>query len=195
MKQIKEVRFYLEVDLCERVAKLAEKDNRSVENMVETVLKRWVEKEENMREFRANYPLTPDDSYPSRPPSDGKPFNPFVYPYTDIRTDGPIIYHTPPGTVPDGRILTDPPITVCEGTTVGPNGAMFASTDNPNGTCVTNGEEVDIKADIIPCISPEFLKRWENNGDNKFPEEELVVRTDTDPAKVVLDTEDDDFGF
>jgi len=144
MKQLKEVRFYLEEGLYERIVKLAEKDNRSVENMVETVLKRWVEKEENMWEFRANYPLTPADSYPSRPPSDGKPFNPFVYPYTDIRTDGPIISRPPSGTVPDGRILTDPPNT-CEGTTIGPNGAMFASTDNPNGTCVTNGEEVGIK--------------------------------------------------
>ena len=142
MKQIKEVRFYLEVDLYEKIVKLAEKDNRSVENMVETVLKRWVEKEENMWEFRANYPLTPADSYPSRPPSDGKPFNPFVYPYTDIRTDGPIISRPPSGTVPDGRILTDPPNT-CEGTTIGPNGAMFASTDNPNNTYITNGKEVE----------------------------------------------------
>jgi len=109
--------------LYEKIVKLAEKDNRSVENMVETVLKRWVEKESPKvgRFF-------PD------------PIQPVISPYSDIRTDGPIVYRTPPGAVPNERILTDTPIAVCEGTTGGPNGAMFASTDNPNGTCVTNGE-------------------------------------------------------
>ena len=120
--------------LLEKVSRLAEKDNRSVENMVETVLKRWVEREWGMREFRTN------ESYPVG--------NPTYRIVPDIRTA--------PGTTP-----VDPPITVCEGTTVGPNGAMFASTDNPNGTCFINGEQVG-------DIGSEFLNGLVTDGSYEF---------------------------
>jgi hypothetical protein len=96
MKQIKEVRFYLEVDLYEKIVKLAEKDNRDFSNMVETVLKRWVEKKESI-----DRPIDPNNL-------------PAIFPYSDIRFRGtsPLVSHPVP----------------CEGTTIGPNGAMFAST-------------------------------------------------------------------
>jgi hypothetical protein len=170
MKQIKEVSIYLEEGLYEKIVKLAEKDNRDFQNMVETVLKRWVEKEESI-----DRPIDPNN-LPAL----------FGYDYTGKYPVRSPIYRAVPGTTP-----VDPPNT-CEGMTIGPNGAMFASTDNPNGTCVTNGEEVGDRG--VEITGP-----WDDEDDDSFSNlhpyhqksilnyAERVVQADGDPTK-------DDYG-